>query len=358
MTLKTPGRNLFLLFMILILPLACTDEESTNDTESVISVTVAEAETRDLSEAFTVSSEVISYKRVYIASRLSGLIDEVHFEEGDYVQRGDVMAQLDVRQQEVELNRAIATLNEARDVFERTRALFETDAVSRAEFLTARRGLEVAQSDVELLELLIEYGEIRAPMNAVVTARLVEVGNNVSENERMFTIADPDFLVIRPGVSELNLAGLDEGQSVEIHLDVYPDQIFSGTIRRIFPNIDPATRLFTVEVELNQEGEMPIVRPGYLARVRFAADERRGVISVPSESVVHLDDTSYLFVLNEDENRVTQTEVEVGVQRDGYAEILSGIEEGTKVAAANLDALNDGSLVRVVGTFRRHGFRN
>jgi multidrug efflux pump subunit AcrA (membrane-fusion protein) len=62
--------------------------------------------------------------------------------------------------------------------------------------------------------------------------------------------------------------------------------------------------------------------------------------------------------LNEDENRVTQTEVEVGVQRDGYAEILSGIEEGTRVAAANLDALEDGSGIRVVGTFRRHGFRN
>ncbi len=358
MTLKIAGRNMLLLSTILILPLACTDEESTTDTEPAISITVAEAETRDLSQAFTVSSEVISYKRVYVASRLSGLIDEVHFEEGDYVHKGDIMARLDVRQHEVELKRAVATLNEARDVYERTSTLYETDAVTRAELLTARRDLETAESDVELLELFLEYGEITAPMSAIVTARLVEVGNNISVNERMFTIADPDLLVIRPGVSELNLAGLEEGQPVEIRLDVYPDRTFSGTIRRIFPNVDAETRLFTVEVELIEQEDKPVVRPGYLARVRFAADERRGVISVPSESVVRRNDTSYLFVLNEDENRVTQTEVEVGVQRDGYAEILSGIEEGTRVAAANLDALEDGSGIRVVGTFRRHGFRN
>jgi membrane fusion protein, multidrug efflux system len=203
-------KNLFMLLAILWIAISCTEDESAPETPGVTSITVAESESRDLSEAFTISSEVLSYKRVYIASRISGLIEEVHFEEGQFVRAGELMAQLDVRQQEVELNRALATLNEARDVFERTQALYETDAVSRAEFLTVSRDLEVAQSDVELLELLIEYGEIRAPMNAVVTARLVEVGNNVSENERMFTIADPDFLVIRPGVSELNLAGLDE----------------------------------------------------------------------------------------------------------------------------------------------------
>jgi membrane fusion protein, multidrug efflux system len=358
MNLHNTGRNITLLLIVIMLPLACADEESTRAAAPSTSITVAEAETRDLSEAFTVSSEVISYKRVYVASRLSGLIDEVHFEEGDYVQKGDIMARLDVRQQQVELKRAVATLNEARDVYERTNTLYEADAATRAELLTARRDLETAESDVELLELFIEYGEIKAPMNAVVTARLIEVGNNVSVNERMFTIADPDLLVIRPGISELNLAGLEEGQPVEIHLDVYPDRTFSGEIRRIFPGVDAATRLFTVEVELIEQEDKPVVRPGYLARVWFAADERRGVISVPSESVVRRNDETYLFVLNDDENRVTQTSVEVGVQRDGFAEILSGIDAGTKVAAANLDALEDGSDVRVAGTFRRHGFRN
>ena len=344
---------LFLLFMV-----SCEPTEETSGSGSATSITAAEAQVRDLTDAFTVSSEVIAYKRSYVASRLSGLVEQVNVEEGEAVQAGDVMASLDVRQQRADLRRAEAALRESRDIFERTQTLFESEAATRAELLTAERNFEQAEIDVERLQLTIEFGTVRSPIDGVVTARLIEPGNNVSVNERMFTVTDMNLLVVRPGISEMNLAGLEEGQNVDIHLDVYPDRTFSGTIRRIFPSVDAASRLFTVEVELLQGEDKPVVRPGYLARVRFAADERREVISVPSEAVAERNGDAVLFVLNEDEDSVILTPVEIGVQRDGYAEIRKGIEAGTKVAAANLDALDDGTEVRVVGTFRRHGFRN
>ncbi len=325
---------------------------------SAISVTAAEIETRDLSDSFSISSEVVAYKRAYVASRISGLVEEVHFEEGQAVYLGDILAQIDVRLQQSQLRELRAVLEEARDIRERNEVLYERDAISRAELLSSRRNLEQAESNVERLELEIEYGTVRAPISGMITSRLVEVGNNVSVNERMFTVTDMDLLVIRPGVSELNLAGLEEGQSVDIHLDVYPDRSFEGSIRRIFPGADAVTRLFTVEVELHQQEDKPVVRPGYLARVRFSTDERREVLTVPSEAVAERDGEKVLFVLNEDEDIATMVPVVIGVQRDGYAEVRDGIEAGRKVAAANLDALEDGTEVRVVGTFRRYGFRN
>ncbi len=325
---------------------------------SAISVTAAEIETRDLSDSFSISSEVVAYKRAYVASRISGLVEEVHFEEGQAVYLGDILAQIDVRLQQSQLRELRAVLEEARDIRERNEVLYERDAISRAELLSSRRNLEQAESNVERLELEIEYGTVRAPISGMITSRLVEVGNNVSVNERMFTVTDMDLLVIRPGVSELNLAGLEEGQSVDIHLDVYPDRSFEGSIRRIFPGADAVTRLFTVEIELHQQEDKPVVRPGYLARVRFSTDERREVLTVPSEAVAERDGEKVLFVLNEDEDIATMVPVVIGVQRDGYAEVRDGIEAGRKVAAANLDALEDGTEVRVVGTFRRYGFRN
>lgn len=342
----------------ILLLAACSSEEESSSQRSATSITVAEAEKRDLSGVFTVSSEVVAYKRSYVASRLSGLIEEVHVEEGMSVQQGDVLARLDVRQQRTDLRRAEAALREASDVFERTQTLFESDAATRAELLTAERSLEQAESDVERLELSIDFGTIRAPMDGVITARLVEVGNNVSVNERMFTVTDMNLLVVRPGVSEMNLTGLEEGQNVEIRLDVYGDRVFSGSIRRIFPSVDALSRLFTVEVELHQDEDQPIVRPGFLARVQFSGGDYSEVITVPSEAVAERDGETVLFVLNDDENRVALTRVEVGIQRSGFAEITEGIEAGVKVAAANLDALDDSTEVRSVGTFRRHGFRN
>jgi len=174
----------------------------------------------------------------------------------------------------------------------------------------------------------------------------------------MFTVADLDLLVVRPGISELNLTGLQEGQSVEVRLDVYPDRVFSGSIRRIFPSVDAQSGLFTVEVEIFQEEDKPVIRPGYLARVRFAAENRREVLTIPSEAIVEREGETFVFRLNNDQDQVALTPVTIGIQREGYSEIRDGLEPGAAVAAANLDALDDGTTVRVAGTFRRYGFRN
>lgn len=349
---------LLILLVFSFLTFSCSDEESSSGSSSAISVTTAESETRDLSNSFTVSSEVVAYNRAYVASRITGLVEEVHFEEGQAVNRGDILAHIDVRMQQTQLRQARSALEESSDIRERNEILYERDVIPQSELLTSRRNLEQAESEVERLELEIDYGTVRAPISGMVTTRLVEVGNNVSVNERMFTVTDMNLLVIRPGVSEMNLAGLEEGQTVEIQIDVYPDGTFKGSIRRIFPSVNALTRLFTVEVELHQDQNNVIIRPGYLARIRFSADERRKVLTVPTEAVTERDGEKVLFVLNEEENKVNMMPVDIGLQQDGYAEILNGIEAGKKIVAANLDALEEGTEVRVVGTFRRYGFRN
>lgn len=359
MIMNNLPKSLIGLFLALSTLIACSDQErSRGQSGSAISITKAQTEQKDLSDTFSVASEVTAYKRVYVASRMSGLIEEVHYEEGDRVAAGDLMAKLDVRQEEVDLRRASSVVEEAEDQYQRTEALYSREAVSEAEYLSAKRALDQAKADVDRLKLRIDFGSIRSPISGVVTARLVEIGNNVSVNERMFTVTDMDLLVVRPGVSELNLRGIEEGQELSIELDVYPGREFPAQVRRIFPNADPISRLFTVEVELLQSENSPIIRPGYLARVQFSADERSMVVAVPSETILRKNGESYIFILNDLEDEVTMTEVEIGIQRDGYTEILQGVEEGVQIAAGNLESLSDGASVRVVGEFRRAGFRN
>jgi len=338
---------------------SCSGETETGDSSSTaIAVTSAEVQTRNLSETFSISSEVVAYRRSYVASRISGLVEEVRYEEGQPINRGDILAQIDVRQQQIDLRRANAALEEAHDVYERNQALIESNAISRAEYLSTLRALEQAQSDVDQLELQIEFGTVRAPINGVVTARLVEPGNNVSVNERMFTATDMDLLVVRPGVSEMNVSGLEEGQSVEVKLDVYPEQTFAGSIRRVYPSSDAQTGLFTVEVEILQKEGQPVIRPGFLARTQFSVDPREDIPTVPTEALIERDGETYLFVLNDEKDSVSLVPVTTGISRDGFVEIRDGVQPGYAVAASNIESLDDGSDVRVVGTFRRYGFSN
>ncbi len=350
-----PLANLAVVFILAIS--SCTSEEPANQEEQAVSVTTSEAIYRDLSHTFRTSSTVVPYQRVFVASQISGLVEEVHFEEGDVVQQGDLMAKIDTRLQQTDLRKARVALDEAERNYQRSAQLFDREAISEADYLNDRSTYELAQSEVEQLELLIEYGRIKAPVDAVVTSRDVEIGNSVSENEQLFQIADLNNLVVRPGVSEMDLTGLETGQTLEVTLDVYPGETFEGRIRRIFPESDAESRLFTVEVQLDQEAAGRVIRPGYLARIRFVTDRQEQSLAVPTEALAERNGETVVFVLNEQNDTVAMNHVEIGIRRDGHAQILSGLDDEDTVAAANLDALEDGTRVRVVGRFRRSGFR-
>lgn len=324
-------------------------------TESSQPVMTAETQIRNLSDTRTVSAPVIAYKRVYITARTAGQVLEVNFEEGDLVRPGQVLARLDTRRQEAQLRNAQARLVEARQNFSRQKALYDEQVITDAEFENATLMLEQAESDVQFQKVEVDLGIITSPINAVVSARLIEPGTTVNTNDRLFTIENHDLLVVRPALSELDVAQLKKGQQLDLMFDVLGEDSYPGTIRRIFPAADGITRLFTVEVEIYQDKIPEKVRPGYLARTRFTLDNRTDVIAVPNEAIVNQDSKKIVFVIRDE--RAHETEVETGIERDGFTEILSGLQEGEIVAAGNISRLQDQSKVTVAGTFKRYGFR-
>lgn len=281
---------------------------------------------------------------------------ELFFEEGDKVREGELLASLDTRRQNAQLRNAESALEDAKRDYSRTSQLYETNVVSESEYERAERELEKAESEVEFRRVEAELGDIYAPISAVVSDKLVEVGTTVSVNERLFTIEDHDLLVLRPGVSELDVAFLSEGQELEIQFDVFGEEVFTGTIRRIFPAADRITRLFTVEVEIDQAATDRIIRPGYLTRVHFVTDQRVDVLAIPNEALTLHEGEDIAYVVRENQQLETR-KVQKGIERDGWVEITGGLQEGENVVAGNLDALNEGMEVSVAGKFRRHGFR-
>ena len=342
--------------LLSVLLFACGGNENRQDRSArAVPVVTAEAEIRDLSNVRTVSAPVVAYKRIYITSRTAGQVLEVPFEEGNRVGQGQVLARLDTRRQQAQLRNARVALAEARRNYQRAKQLFDEAVISPADYELAATTLEQAESDVEFWTVEVELGDIRAPVSGVISAKLIEVGTTVATNERLFTLEDHNLLVVRPGLSEKDVAALEVGQTVRMFFDVYGDEAFSGSIRRIFPAADPVTRLFTVEIEIVRTAGGPVIRPGYLARVQYTLEARPDVVAIPPEAI-HISNGDTLVFVVKDE-KVRETMVSTGVERDGWVEIKSGLQAGALVAAGNLDALEDGSPVRVTGSFRRYGFR-
>lgn len=332
---------------------ACGNESSSQSPardgarERVLPVQGHEVQARDLSRVSQVSAPVEPFRTIRLASRTEGILTEVLVEEGDPVDSGQVLARIDVREQEAELARSQARLDEQRANFQRMEQLKERNYIDAASFEAARAELAISGSEVELWQTRVEFGNVVSTIQGTVVERHVEPGEAISRHAPLFAIADLSSLVVRPGVSELDVGRLQMGDAVLVFVDaVSRDEPVPGLIRRIFPAAETASRLITVEIELPDALELG-VRPGFLARAQLLVDRREGVLAVPAGSVAESSSEHFVMVVNGDE-RLERRVIEPGIIRGPWREVLGGLEAGEVVVSANPMEMSAGDRVRVV----------
>ncbi|SDD51935.1 efflux RND transporter periplasmic adaptor subunit [Aquimonas voraii] len=302
---------------------------------------------RTLGRSVLVAGTVEPLRSIALAARTDGVVAEVAVEAGDRVRAGQLLARIDVSEQQAELARAEAALREARANFERLDALRGRSFVDAASVLSARSALEVAESEVALWRTRVEFGRIEASIDGYVIARLIEPGAAVGRLAPAFELADLDQLVLRVGVSELDAARIAPGAEVEVAVDALAGENVEARVRRVFPAADPSSRLVTVELQLPQAHARG-VRPGFLARARFAIEARSDVLAVPA-AAVGLGEQSFVMVIDAD-GRLVRREVETGVVRGEWREITAGLDAGERIVATSPLELAAGDRVRVVET--------
>ena len=328
---------------------SCTSEEAGagNEEERATPIAGYELSYMDLSRNITVSSRVEPLTVNRIAARMSGLITGLHAREGDIVSAGDLLAQFDVEEEVAELRRAEAQLEYARARYERIKELRQRDAESESTLEEARTGKQVAESEVDLWSTRVRLGEIRAGKDGVITGKYIESGDAVSANDPLFQLADVSTLVARVGVAERDVVQLETGDPVSIRIDAHSGNSFDGNIRRIFPAAEEDSRLVTVEVEIETDHDEWVIRPGYLARVELTTDHRPEVLAVPSESLLASGrDESFVYIIDEN-NELKRRNVETGISRRNWIEILEGLQQGDVVVGANPTNLQEDLYVRV-----------
>ncbi len=315
---------------------------------SSLPVRAYEVSQRDLSRRVQLSAPVETLRTIELAARTEGIVREVFVETGDRVEAGQLLAEIDVREQRAELARAEATLREAQANFDRLERLRESDYIDEASFITARSTLDIAQSEVELWRTRVDFGRIVSPIDGHVIGRMVEPGASIGSLSAAFEIADLDELVVRIGVSELDVGELLVGTEVPIRIDALSDvDTMTGKVRRIFPAADGASRLLTVEISLPEAFDRG-VRPGFLARADLLVDFKQDVLAVPAGSV-GMGEQQFVMVIDEG-NELVRRAVTTGIIRGDWREILGGLRPGDQIVSSNPLDLAEGDLVRVVET--------
>ena len=208
--------------------------------------------------------------------------------------------------------------------------------------------LRAAQEALHLARVELQHAIITAPMDGLVSRRYVDLGAYVTTTQQpIVTIVAMDTVKIRVPVSERDIGRVQPGINAHIRVDAYPGEVFEGTVQRVSPIIDAASR--SGEVEISIANSQHRLKPGMFAKVALLLKQRQEVVVIPRDALQQVDPKgAVVFVVQDGKAHLQQ--VVTGLQTDTQVEILNGLGPGTEVVLAGNDGLKDQDPVQVVPT--------
>ena len=307
-------------------------------------VKVATVESQDVAQTIDFTTTLLPFKKSFITPQMSLRIDAINVNVGDHVRKGQLVAKLDKNQ----YNQSSVQLKNAEQNLQRMKSVYEAGGVSKSQIDELETSVSVLRETVANLERNIE---LRSPFDGVITGRYNEPGDlftmagNADGGVGVLQVMQINKLKAVVAISEQYYPQVYKGMKVEVTADVFPDQVFEGTVNIVYPSINASTHTFNVEVIVPNAKE--ILRPGMFARTEFNMGSRKGVVvpDVAIQKQMGVNDR-YVYVVKDGaaERRV----VTIGRQVGDKVEILSGVSEGESVAITSLSKIRNGSLVEVV----------
>lgn len=315
-------------------------------------VQVAKAERRDLTKMLTLTGSVEPVKVARMASPAEGPIVECEVREGDFVEKGQVLARVGrSRIASTALEAAREELHRQDAEFRRVEQLVKSGALPGDQLDVARSNLKRAEAQVAAMETGADDYDIEAPWDGVVSRVWIAEGNYVSPRAPLIELYEPASLVVRIVVPEQHALAVGADQPVQVSLDAYPGRRFTGRITRVYPELERATRTLTAEAVLEEKVRL---LSGMFARVEVAVETLKDAVVVPESALVILPNGETIaFVL--DGEKAIRRKVKTSLEAGGSVAIESGIEAGATVVTRGNDALKDGAPVKVMGGKKESG---
>lgn len=312
---------------------------------AAVPVETAPAQSETVSSVIRAVGSLQSDETVQVSSEVAGRISAIAFNEGQGVEAGTLLVQLDDAMTKAELADAKARLELAEANYERTRSLARTGSATERAQDEAKSALATARAAVELIQVRLDKLAIRAPFPGTIGTRKVSVGAYVTPGAPIANLEKIDELKVDFKVPETFLTDVKIGQVVEVSVDALPGRAFPGTIYTIDPMVDVNGRALTVRARLPNPGL--VLRPGLFARVVVRTGDERRVVMVPEEAIVPQGRDNLVYRV--ENGRAAVTNVTLGSRKAGSVEIKEGLEAGQIVVTAGHNRLRDGAAVDVVG---------
>jgi RND family efflux transporter MFP subunit len=361
-------------------------------------IRVAVAESRQLGRAVSVTGSLQPDETVSVSAEVAGRLAEVRYDFGQTVRKGDIIAEIDKREFNIQYERSKASLaqalarigldpkqeevtpestttmrqakaqmEDAHFKYESAARLVKTGDISQERYIEVEKALhareaayeatrddlrtqlaniQALRADVRMAEKRLTDATVRAPFDGQIAARLVSAGQYLKDNAPIVTLVKSRPLRLRAEIPENAATDVRPGTTLTFTTDAAPGAQFRARVTELNPTLDARSRSLTVEARLTDYD--PSLRPGMFVQVRLALSRDASVIVVPKEALYQIAGLTKVFTVRD--GRVIENKVMPGQQIDGWVEVPGDrIHAGDPVAVSKLPALVDGAQVREEG---------
>lgn len=321
---------------------AKADEDKKTEAVPVEVATVAQ---RRIAASYSGTANLEVPADAQVVAKTSGVLLRVLVEEGDTVQAGQALAQIDPERTRLEVARAEATMRRLQANFQRSKELFERKLVSADANDQLRYEFESAKAAYELARLELGYTTITAPISGVVAQRMAKPGNLIALNAPVYRIVDNSYLEAVLNVPEREMGTMKPGLPIRMMVDALAGQVFEGEVGRISPVVDSQTGTFRVVGVFRGQDKL---RPGMFGRLNIVYDERDAALTVPRIALIEGSGESAVFVV--ENGKAVRKVVQLGYVNGEYAEVLGGVDAGEQVITQGRVAVRDGAEVEILNS--------
>ncbi|HEY3243130.1 MAG TPA: efflux RND transporter periplasmic adaptor subunit [Phycisphaerae bacterium] len=289
---------------------------------------------------------------VTVSADLSGIVESIGFDSGGAVHTGDLLVQLDTKQEQAQLAAVEADRDLARLNFERLRALVNEGAISRADYDKAAAEQKQTEARVGEIRAMIARKTIRAPFSGILGIRQVNLGQYLSSGNAVVPLQSLDPIYVNFGVPQQDVGQVPVGRTVRITTEDSAGAGFVGRITAINSVVDEATRNIQIQATLaNPRG---MLRPGMFVQAEVILGASRPIVALPASAISYAPYGDSVFVLadlkdpkGQTYRGVRQQFVKLGAGRGDQIAVLTGIKPHDEIVTSGVFKLRNGAAVLV-----------
>lgn len=313
--------------------------------EMLLPVAIAPASEGPISSYYRTTTTLEVEKDAIVVARVAGVIQSILVEEGQDVVTGARLLTIENDEFLHRLTQAEAQTRSLQANYARLKTMVDQDVASQQEFDDVRHALDVAKAAEDLARLTLSYTTVTAPFDGKITLRSVDVGEKVSPDTSLFTVADFQPLLARVYVPAKEFRKIQLEQIVGLTLDSDGGEL-EGRVMLISPIVDPNTGTIKVTIEVSEYPQG--TRPGDFAEVRIVTEHRESSTLVAKDAVITDQGESVVFVATE-KDLAERRIVQVGFSDESHVEITNNVvRPGDRIVIRGQRSLKDGAQVKVL----------